>query len=90
MGVGLLTQMTTPLVYASVLVAVAQGLTWAVVAGAAFGLGRSAPAFAAPWLGARVLPGMVFEYMVRQARKARYAGGVVTLVGLSALFLPPR
>jgi hypothetical protein len=47
LGVGILTEMSTPLVWAGVVYSAAAGLPWAVMYGLGFGLGRSMPALAA-------------------------------------------
>jgi hypothetical protein len=54
LGVGLLTEMSTPLVWAGALYSVAVGPGAAATYGIAFGLGRSTPAIAGGFLGPRV------------------------------------
>jgi len=51
LGIGLLTQMTSPLVLGGALVAASSGVWWAVLYGAGFGAGRSLPALSGAVVG---------------------------------------
>jgi cytochrome c biogenesis protein CcdA len=89
MGIGIATHMTTPLVYASILLAASKGPSWALTAGVGFGLGRSVPAIAAVFLGRRVrTPATVAITLLGHEPAARVLGAGIALVGLvSALLL---
>lgn len=54
LGVGLLTEMSTPLVWTGAIYSVATGPAAAAIYGLAFGVGRSSPAIAGAFLGPRV------------------------------------
>ncbi len=54
LGVGLLTEMSTPLVWTGALYSVAAGPAAAAAYGLGFGLGRSSPAIAGGFLGPRI------------------------------------
>lgn len=83
MGVGILTQMSTPLVYASLLGAASEGVAWALVAGVGFGLGRSMPAVAGAAVGEYASnPHSLYLALTRPRRTARTIGA-----GLAALCL---
>ena len=88
MGAGVLTQMTTPLVYASIFVAWSQGLVWALVAAVGFGIGRSAPAIAGAALARRPYdPHSVFLRLAMPVRGARVVGAALASVCLLQVLL---
>ena len=81
LGVGLLTQMSTPLVYAGALLSLANGPMWGGVYGVGFGLGRSVT----PWIGAMKgefeAPHRVSMFLIEGRSRMRWPG--VAVVGLS-------
>lgn len=87
LGVGLFTQMSTPLVYAGAAASLSQGTTWGALFGFGFGLGRSAPALAGPFLATRDLtPATVANaVVVRFQSEARALGLVTSAAGLVML-----
>lgn len=78
LGAGLLTAMTTPLVFAGAGLAAVNGPGWGVAYGAGFGTGRSIPTFAAVFAsatGSDVSPASVTDRLViRGGRLARRLG----------------
>jgi len=91
LGVGVLTEMSTPLVWAGVVYSAAAGLPWAIMYGLGFGLGRSMPALAAvPVYGRDINYGDVAALVVGSLRgPLRYVavmtaafGGATTVVML--------
>ena len=83
MGVGFLTEMSTPFVWVAVAVAAWQGPLWGLLYGTGFAVGRSAPA----WLGAilafrHMSPGAVSLTVLRLRPHFRWPGLVVALSGV--------
>ena len=86
LGVGLLTEMSTPLVYAGAALSLSQGLGWGALYGVGFGLGRSAPALAAALIPRRdVNPAAIARVMVSTNRKRSRWLGLVVSAGAFAL-----
>jgi hypothetical protein len=84
LGVGLLTEMSTPLVWAGALYSVATGPAAAAAYGLGFGLGRSSPAIAGAFLGPRVRDHhRVGLFVVIDLRlKLRWAGLAASTLGI--------
>jgi hypothetical protein len=74
LGLGLATQMTTPLVYALVAFAMAVHFPLAVAAGVGFGLGRSRPVLTGLRWGDKVTPAAVAARFTHPARSDRLIG----------------
>ena len=88
LGIGLLTQMTSPLVLGGALVAASSGVWWAVLYGAGFGAGRSLPALSGAVVGLGKLdPGQVAARIISRRRTwgTRLAGGAASLLALGLL-----
>lgn len=91
MGAGLFTQMSTPLIYPTLLLSAAGSWKWVLAAGVGFGLGRSGPAVAGALLAERHLNAhSVFLAMTRPrvwplsvAIGASFAILTVALAGLT-------
>jgi hypothetical protein len=86
MGIGILTAMSTPLVYAGVAMSLALGPLWGVLYGAAFGIGRSIPAFVGAALGPSIVPESVASGIsIRFQSEARVIGLLATVMTFATL-----
>jgi hypothetical protein len=85
LGVGLLTEMSTPLVYAGAALSLSQGLWWGALYGVGFGLGRSAPALAAALIPRRdISPAAIARAMASTNRERSRWLGLATSAGALA------
>jgi len=66
LGAGLLTEMSTPLVWCGALAAVAMGLPWAAAFGGVFAIGRSIPLLVAASRPRPLSPAIVLDFMIRR------------------------
>lgn len=88
LGIGLLTQMASPLVLGGALVAASSGVWWAVLYGTGFGAGRSLPAFSGAMAGlGRLDPGQLAARTISRRRTwaTRLAGSAASLLALGLL-----
>jgi cytochrome c biogenesis protein CcdA len=87
LGLGIVTELSTPLVYANLALAAANGVGWAIAAGAGFGLGRSVPPIlGALGVGRATDPGRIPHLIYFELRRpARLLGVTTALGGLAAL-----
>lgn len=87
LGAGLLTEMSTPLVWCGALAAAAMGVPWALAFGAAFGVGRSLPPLVFAVRREPETPANVVEFMISRLPRALHLPGLVTAVVGSGLAL---
>jgi hypothetical protein len=89
LGAGVITEMSTPLAYAWIAAAGANGVSWGVIAGLGAGLGRATPAFAgAARLAGAMSPGSIGRYVYADwMRRARWPGALASLATLATLIL---
>lgn len=87
LGFGIVTQMSTPLVYVVALYAIAVHLPLALLAGAGFGLGRSRPILTGLRAGDRVTPLAVMMRFARSTRADRILGCGVASALIASLVL---
>jgi len=81
LGVGFLTQMTTPFVWIGVAIAIAQGPAWGAGFGAGFGIGRAIPVWRTPLDPAELNPDELTEKIVlSDLRSLGFATGLLALV----------
>lgn len=89
LGVGLLTEMSTPLVYAGAALAAASGPLAAAAYGVGFGLGRSVPPWVAVAMGDRAVPAVVGLAFIENGHRLRWlgalTGGSASLIALGSL-----
>ena len=85
MGVGVLTQVATPLLYVGLAVAGTVGVGWAISCGVGFGLGRSVPAVAGAAMGMKRSPAEVFGATFQGATLFRWVGAGGTIAFAVAL-----
>ena len=88
LGIGLLTQMASPLVLAGAFVAASSGLWWAVAYGLGFGAGRSVPVLSGAISGLGKLdPGQLAARTIRRRLTwaSRLAGSIASLLALGLL-----
>lgn len=88
LGIGIITYMTTPLVYGLLFIDAAVPIGVACLVGAAFGMGRSVPAFAG--YATRMSPGEIGAFFGRRAWLDTLVGCIVSLVvlGIVVVQLP--
>lgn len=86
LGVGFLTEMSTPLVHAGMALAAAHGPYQGMGYGAGFGAGRSLPTWTAVVLGGRFPPGLVGVTFVENYRRFRVLGALASIGGLVSLW----
>jgi hypothetical protein len=85
LGVGLLTEMSTPLVYAGAALSLSQGIGWGALYGVGFGLGRSVPALAAALIPRRdISPAAIARTMAFTNRERSRWLGLATSAGVLA------
>lgn len=82
LGIGLLTDMATPLVYGGAALALSLGAFNGATYGVGFGLGRAIPAWFAAGLGRRFSPGTVAARMIGATSVARWPGMSVAAGGI--------
>lgn len=82
LGVGLVTDMSTPLVYGGAALSLGIGPGAAVVYGLGFGLGRSVPGWIAVVVGANVSPSDVAVGMISAVHKFRWPGAAIAAMCL--------
>lgn len=85
LGVGLLTQMSTPLVYGGALLALASGPMVGLAYGAAFGVGRSLPAWGGAILAGRWDPSTVSHGLIERGSLIGRLGGLAASAFLVAM-----
>jgi hypothetical protein len=88
LGIGLLTQMSSPLVLGGAFAAASSSVGWAILYGLGFGGGRSVPAFAGAIYGlGGKNPAELAEHMTRRGRAgvSRLAGSAASLLALGLL-----
>lgn len=87
LGIGVLTSMTTPLVYVLLFVEASLHPAWAIAAGVGFGIGRSVPALAGVTIGGRIGgPGAAAARITTRTHADRLVGcassaALIALVG---------
>ncbi len=82
LGVGLLTEMSTPLVYAGAALSAGTGGFRGLAYGIGFGLGRAMPAWAGAVVGQRFPPGKVGLAFIENYRRLRWVGVLASLTGV--------
>jgi hypothetical protein len=85
LGVGLLTQMSTPLVWAGVFVSLYKGPGWAFVYGIGFGVGRAIPVWVVAFLRGRFIPAELTAYLISNSRRLRWVGLATTLAAAGVM-----
>jgi hypothetical protein len=82
LGVGLVTEMTTPLVLTGAMMAVANALPWAILYGVGFGVGRSVASWVGVLIGGSGLSaGVVVEKVLDIASLTRWVAVIAALIG---------
>lgn len=87
LGVGLLTDMATPLVYGGAALSLTLQVLPAIAYGVGFGLGRAGPAWIAVLVGRRFSPGSVAAQLIGATRFARWPGSAIAAIGLATSVL---
>lgn len=89
LGVGLLTDMATPLVYGGAALALNIGPGAALISGIGFGLGRSLPGWVAVVVGPLAPPSRVAVRMISAVHWFRWPGAAIGILGLYLTVLAP-
>jgi hypothetical protein len=88
MGIGLLTAISTPLVYVGVATSIALGSFWGLLYGGGFGIGRAVPAFVGSLVGGRLSPTKVAnDISIEFQSRARSAGLLIILPIAASLII---
>lgn len=84
LGTGVMTEMSTPLVWAGILLGATSGIVLAIAYAAGFALGRTSPALAATaGIGRRVGPSMIANFVIIDLRAyTRWLGVAASALGL--------
>lgn len=80
LGIGLLTQMSTPLVYGGAVLSMASGAAGGFIYGAGFGLGRSLPALGAALRGTPEDPSTIARFFTESVPTVRWLGASVAVI----------